>query len=454
MRKNFLLTVAIVVTAFLVGTVVAQAASVKWGGELRPRAELVGKDFNDDTNSDLDITARIRLNASVDITPDTSAFIQLEHIRDWGDANGALNQVASDTGVGLHQAYFTLKNFASLPVDLKMGRQQVVLDGHRLFGHTGWANGAASHDAVRLTHAAGNHTLALIYSRAKDASDQTGSAAAAAASEVDAYIIYGNMKGILGGALSVYFVALVDDCGLGNGTACAGGVAEENNIYTLGGRQAGQLYGIDYRAEGYYQFGDAETSAAGVAGGYAATGTGSMVDRSAYMLGVRLGKTFKNTSMKPSITLWYDYLSGTSDSDAASGDFNTFNTLFDTGHKFYGLMDQFVNGAGSGSRHLGLVDYAVKLKVSPAKAWTLKADFHHFATAEDADASPLVSGIAAAGNGNDLGQELDLTLVHKYNANTTISAGYSHFYADDLMNSIKGATDDGDWAYLQFDVKF
>ena len=27
-------------------------------------------------------------------------------------------------------------------VNAKIGRQEVVLDGHRLFGHTGWTDGA------------------------------------------------------------------------------------------------------------------------------------------------------------------------------------------------------------------------------------------------------------------------------------------------------------------------
>ncbi|NIQ02055.1 MAG: hypothetical protein GWM98_17960, partial [Nitrospinaceae bacterium] len=49
--------------------------------------------------------------------------------------------------VGLHQAYFTVKNLMSAPVNLKIGRQEVILDGHRLFGNTGWTQGAQSADA-------------------------------------------------------------------------------------------------------------------------------------------------------------------------------------------------------------------------------------------------------------------------------------------------------------------
>ena len=57
----------------------------------------------------------------------------------------------------------TGKNLFGASVDMKIGRQQVVLDGHRLFGHTGWTQGAETKDAIRLTHAAGNHTLNYTY---------------------------------------------------------------------------------------------------------------------------------------------------------------------------------------------------------------------------------------------------------------------------------------------------
>jgi hypothetical protein len=48
-----------------------------------------------------------------------------------GAANGSFQVSDNDSLLGLHQAYFTLKNFANTSLDLKMGRQQIVLDGHR-----------------------------------------------------------------------------------------------------------------------------------------------------------------------------------------------------------------------------------------------------------------------------------------------------------------------------------
>ncbi len=530
MRKNFLLTVAIMVTAFFVGTTIAQAVSVEWGGELRPRFEyneqagfngagnqsggtgsITPIENGDTRDGDYFVSSRIRLHAKADILPDTSAFIQLQSVRTWGNdigsstnsfdtpsvsnkafggagsGNAAFTPNDADSSVGVHQAYFTLKNFATLPADLKVGRQEVVLDGHRLLGNTGWTQGAQTHDAVRVTHHEGNHTLAYVYSLANEGSRGTPNASSTNDNEdVEVHVVYANMQGILGGGLSLYFVSLDDDCSAGAVTSgVCGNTSQrvlENNIYTVGARQAGQLYGIDYRGEFYYQFGDAEGDA-GVLGSSATIGSGAGgtpylqtlggragitddVDRRAYMFGARIGKKFNNVMWKPAITFWYDYLSGTSDDDARDGDFNTFNTLFDTGHKFYGFMDLFLPSNGGGTGGLGLVDYAVKTSIQPSKGWTVKADWHYFTTAESVVANSAISGSTSSnttsvgGDENDLGHELDLTLVHKYNANTTISAGYSKFWQESSFELLNGAaTSSGtvtpaSWAYLMFDVKF
>ncbi len=517
MRKN-LFTVAMMVTAFFVGTTIAQAVSVEWGGQLRPRFEYNEQAFfsgaggtstaslpNAGTrDGDYFVSSRIRLHAKADILPDTSAFIQLQSVRNWGNdlealsanqpttvgagpggggtsggsGNAAFSPSDNDNSVGVHQAYFTLKNFATLPVDLKVGRQEVVLDGHRILGNTGWTQGAQTHDAVRLTHHEGNHTLAYVYSLGNEGSRGIFSTSSANDNEdIEIHVLYANMQGILGGGLSLYFVGLQDEFTGANSSA----KILDNNFYTVGARQAGQLYGIDYRLEYYYQFGDAEgdatTANTGAAGTpYATNGAGVPgssatnpgVDRGAYMFGARLGKKFNNVMWKPSITFWYDYLSGTSDEDARDGDFDTFNTLFDTGHKFYGFMDLFLSNVGAGTGRLGLVDYAVKTSIQPAKGWKIKADWHYFTTAESVNANTNFSGstvdsVGAAKSGGDddtLGNELDLTLVHKYNANTTISAGYSKFWQESAFELLNGAASStitvspADWAYLMFDVKF
>jgi hypothetical protein len=67
---------------------------------------------------------------------------------------------------------------------------------------------------------------------------------------------------------------------------------------------------------------------------------------------------------------------------------------------------------------------------------------------------------------NNLGNELDITAVTKMNANTKVMIGYSHYDATNSFLALKNGalvrtgtstfvgSDDADWAYVQFDVKF
>jgi len=483
MKKNFLTAAALMVVGFFVSTEIAQAADVTFSGQVRSRWEYneqgtnatnTTRKFLNDADGDASIATRVRLNANVKVNDSTSAFIQMQSNRTWGNdldtsgtgsnggsGNSSFTPSDGDASVGLHQAYFTLKNFASLPVDLQFGRQEVVLDGHRLFGNTGWTTGAQTHDAIRLTHKHGNHTLTYAYVLANE-EDRTESTEDD--NDIDVHLAHLNFQGILGGNLSLYAVALLDDCGLTATGVCSNGQVApaatgslDNNIYTIGFRQAGQLFGIDYRGEYYYQGGDAiaDATATGTLNYGAGAGLAN-VDRDAYMFGVRIGKKFNNVAMKPSLTIWYDQLSGTDDSDISSGDYGTFNTLFDTGHKFYGHMDLFLNNVNHGTQGLGLTDLAVKASIQPMPGWTIKADWHKFTTEVDPSSNINArSNNVASGVDDDLGTELDLAIIHKYNANTVISAGWSRFAAEDLFNQQNTVVaNSADWAYVQFDVKF
>jgi len=468
MKRNLFLAIAVAVV--MVATTVAQAADITFSGQVRPRFQV--DEDHDQSSSPLDnFETRVRLNAKAKVNANTEVFLQFQSVGVWGqntDADGTRKSVGgggdekSDVlnDVGFHQAYLTLKNVGGKAVDAKIGRQEIVIDGHRLFGHTGWTQGAQTSDAIRLTHAAGNHTLNYTFIMGSEGDSVTAS------NDLDAttHVLYAQTQGVMGGALSGIFVATQDHTSITDG-------AGHESWYTIGARQKGKLSGLDYRVEFYHQFGDAGivggTCACGITG--AITGTADSVDRDAQMFGIRVGKTYANVKGKPSITLWFDQLSGHDDSDGAGGDFGQFNTLYDTGHKFYGFQDFYLSNAGAGTGYYGLQDLAVKTKMSPAAGWTAKADLHFFSTQTDLDASDDSNTTIASdanltgGTGNSLGQELDLTLVHKYDANTNIQLGYSHYWTTTtfgMLNAGSGtstapANNDGsDWFYAQIDTKF
>ena len=468
MKRNLFLAIA--VAAVMLATTVAQAADVTFSGQFRPRFNI-DEDHSSQTSPSEFFDTRVRLNADAKINANTSVFLQFQSTGTWGandaDNNGTrvsvggggdeANDVLND--VGFHQAFLTLKNFGGHAVDAKIGRQEIVIDGHRLFGHTGWTQGAQASDAIRLTHSAGNHTLNYTYLLANEADSTTTSANSDAA----AHVLYAQTQGVMGGTLSGIFVAM-------NDSSNNGGSADTEEWYTIGARQKGKMAGLDYRVEFYHQFGDAGviagTCACGITG--AVAGSAESVDRDAQMFGVRVGKTFANVQGKPSITLWYDQLSGQDDDDAAGGEFGQFNTLYDTGHKFYGFQDFYLANNGANTGFYGLIDFAIKTKITPKEGWTAKADLHMFSTQTDisgSDADTVVAADAtlAAAQVEDLGQELDLTLVHKYDANTKISFGYSHYWTTQTfaqVNANSGAavsvnnSDGSDWFYAQVDTKF
>ena len=489
MKRDLLIIPALMIVAFFATTEIAKAADISFSGQLLTRYEMnehgtnANNTFNDSSAAGDFIVSRTRIAADVAVNDSTSAFIQMSRNSTWGSNTADNNNTGGDTGaangsfqvsdadakLGLHQAYFTLKNFASLPADLKMGRQQIVLDGHRIFGNTIWTVGQQTHDAVRIDHKHDNMSFSYAYIVASEAgSTNNNDTDQDAQNEIDAHMAYFKYAGILGGNLSLTYAGIIDPCG--NSSNCSNAPGDtKNDMHTLGFRQAGQLYGIDYRGEYYYQWGDANQDADAMTGG---TATGVGVDRDAYMFGVRIGKTFKNVNMKPGLTVWYDYLSGTDDSDLrGEAKFKSFNPVFDTGHKFYGLQDLFL-GVGTGNQTngtggLGLQDLAIKTKMSPAPGWTFKADYHWFYTAASAranvnrglagqaDISNRPLALAAADSSNALGNEIDLSLSNKYNANTTITAGFSNYSNTDLFRDLRNVSGGGaNWAYLMFDVKF
>jgi len=475
MKRNYF--IAIAVAALMVAATVAQAADMSFSGQFRPRW-MSQNDADERTSSRNHFDTRVRLNAKTNVNANTSVFLQFQSVGNWGTTTAGnsgtrVSATASDvTGdVGFHQAFVTFKNVFGHAVDAKIGRQEVVLDGHRLFGHTGWTTGAQTNDAIRLNHAGGNHELNYIYIAAREAGNEGTSVDV----NSDYHIFRAATQGVMGGALQGYFVVAADH-------SAANDSSDENTFYTVGARHTGKTSGLNYRVEYYHQFGDGgvRASDADLAEAYTTTptsGSANTIGLDAQMFGIRVGKTFKNTKFSPTITLWYDNLSGTDDGDVTGNDYGTFHTLQDTGHKFYGFVDNFLNANGNGTQRYGLVDYAIKTKWKLSAPNTLKFDYHHFETQTDLDggdsstirANAATTGAFVLANsgpgelGNDLGQEIDVTLVHKYDSNTKIVAGYSHYFTTLTHSFLNGSgqadstrdeNDDQDFMYVMVDTKF
>ena len=92
---------------------------------------------------------------------------------------------------------------------------------------------------------------------------------------------------------------------------------------------------------------------------------------------------------------------------------------------------------------------AIKLQASPMANLTVKVDLHSFTMAED----------NAAGN-DDIGEEIDITLVHKYSPNVKMILGFSYFAGDNNFvngsnfDNVAPADKDQTWVYAMVHLKF
>jgi hypothetical protein len=94
------------------------------------------------------------------------------------------------------------------------------------------------------------------------------------------------------------------------------------------------------------------------------------------------------------------------------------------------------------------------LQASPMANVTVKVDLHSFTAAEDN---------AAVGGSDDIGEEIDVTLVHKYSPNVKMLLGYSYFMGgsgfttgSNYSNAAgpNGRDDDASWVYAMLHLKF
>ncbi len=422
-------------------------------GELRPRAEYRDgyKKLNAHTVVPaLFISQRTRLNLKYKNSW-FNTYLSLQDVRVWGSQKQLVAN--EDFGFSIHEAWAEAKFGKSKSLSAKFGRQEIILDDHRIFGSVGWAQQARSHDA-----------LILKYTNPKVVDVQFG-------------LAYNNEKFSLSGvpytkgyktfqylwlnkklldnklAISLLFLNKGDEVtNAATITDPADFKAWNNYTQTIGTHTAFKTGDFKAGLNFYYQMGNMATY----------NPAKDPNNLSALLFGLDLAYKIKNLSLG----LGYEYQSGNSQTDttiAYSETNHAFTPFFGTNHKFNGHMDYFYVGNHVGS--VGLQDIYLKLKYNNLKADKFKfyvgGDFHAFLSGAaifdsyQLEDDPSATVDITKAMGSYLGTEMDLYFGFPITKGVNFKMGHSAMFATRSMEALKGGDKKqyNNYSYMQIVIK-
>ena len=421
---------------------------------LRFEARNNNFDFNDSVNALTDdswLLQRFRLGLLIKPTPWFKLYAQAQDSREFDSDRpnipGALG-AEGDDNFDLHQGFIELSNYDAFPLGLKIGRQTLSYGDERLIGALEWGNFSRSFDAVKIRFQQPLWSVELFAGTPAVVSrDLFNTSDLFNGDELGRELVFSGVhlttEALPWGTYEAYAYLL--DQARGNATSLSGQLrapvtsgnpAERSDFTTLGMRTKGdpkKLDGFEFDVEANYQ-----------------TGSVRGLDLQAFAAHGGAGYNFQSP-WKP--RLWLDYTYASGDHNPGDGKIGTFQNLFPTNHKFYGIMDLT---AMQNMHHV-----FGSLRVNPAKALTLQADYHALFAASTDDVWYRANGLTAVRPLNAAarsasayeGSEIDLVATWTVNKNLQLQGGYAHFIAGSYLGDT-GASDGADFVYLQATLNF
>lgn len=362
-------------------------------GQLRARTEFDDKGLTQD-ESTLTHLLRTRFRATARPIEGVTVVVELQDGRFFGSGDPAQGRGTMDAtaeGLDLHLAFAQIERVLGSAIDLRLGRQELAFNNERLVGSLSWANSSRAFDAARATLRSDQLNIDLVGSR-------LSAPTASPTASQNLYGIWGTYTPAK--TLQAELYGLRDD---NTAEIIAGADSGESLLarYTAGLYVKGSVDIIDFELEGIGQTGTTSSS-----------DTTPRRDIRAFLGSAVVGVTIMEedrTRVQGLITV----LSG----DGSSGDTinETFNTLFGTNHKFYGVMDYFPALSGS----LGLVDMSAGVATTLTKGLRVALDGHLF-------------GPQRGGGGENFGTEIDLQFWWRGVNRFELSGGASTFLPGEL----------------------
>ena len=385
-------------------------------GQLRPRFEYRNGAYQalqEGEEPAILVNNRLRLNMDYRFRQDLQLYVSLQQVSIWGQAP-QIQVIDRTGGLSVFEAY------AALPLggdfDLKLGRQQIVLDEDRIFGSLDWHPAGRAHDAVNINW----RPVENLYLRSFFAFNQNYLDGKAATDKINGNV--NNPKGqyFTPGqpyqhmeALHAHYAFTPDqklsflfaNLGLRNNDRA------DYNMQTFGVHYRGRSQDLSYGAEAYLQTGKNNIGAT----------------KEAYLLAAMVGYKFLPTL---SATMGIDYLSGNNSPDTSGKD-KVFTPFSGTNHKFYGFMDYYYV---SYTPQVGLFNPYISATLKTSEKGNLYAAGHYFRSAGKID-----------GKSRNLGVEADLVYTHKLQPFASLQVGYSVHKVSGSYNTLRGFSATRPW---------
>jgi hypothetical protein len=412
-------------------------------------------DFNSATRSPTDgnwFEQRFRLGVAIKPVDWLTLYVQGQDVREFNALRPNVPGVMAaegDDAFDLRQAYIEIAKYSECPWGIKVGRQELAYGDERLVGVSDWQSHARTFDAAKIIYKGrgfsfeaftatpviitkGQYDQSDLFNGYEDHRDLVFSGA------------YLSFDSLPFGTWDLYSFVL--DQANGNTSFTEGTVAtalpkgsltDRSDFVTIGTRIKGdpnKLHGWEFSGEFAYQVGkvrDLNLSAAAVNAG--------------------VGYNFLQTPWTPRIFAEYNYATG--DDNPADRDLGTFQNLFPTNHKFYGIMDLF--------SWQNMQDVHVSVSVQPFKTLNAEVGYYAHWLANNNDAWYRANGLVAvrplnatAENASPYqGSELDAILTWSPRKYFQLQGGYAHFFAGNYLKDT-GAHDDANFGYVQMLIKF
>ncbi len=428
-------------------------------GEFRPRAEYrhgYGNLPDSGSTAGFFIDQRTRLNFNYD-AEGFKTYISLQDVRVWGNQKQLIgNEVAS---ISVHEAW--LEAYTCKKVSLKLGRQEIVYDDHRIFGNVGWAQQARSHDAAILKFKTKNLKIDIgaAYNQ-QNAVNSWASYSLANYKSMAFLWLHKKINDNIG--FSILFLnnglqpfelnQNIYELDSANTPVVVDTKDVHKNVFsqTAGTRISFKEKKINANINFYYQ-----TGSSGSSWDYDNNFNGNWTDTKLQAMLIGLDLNYKvNDNFK--VFAGFEMQSGNSQTDTTQS-YNevqhAFTPFYGTNHKFNGYMDYFYVGNHTGS--VGLIDIFGGLNYK-IKNNIFSGTFHSFSAAADVLDIQLFNNsgeIKALSAG--LGNEIDVSWTRPLAKDVSMKLGFSTFMGTATMETLRGGSKDefAGWSYLMIVVK-